>query len=138
MRIAALLVLVLPLAACGSHKAASPEQVARSWSAALNSNDNKGAAALFARDARVIQDDVTVLHSAGDALEWNRLLPCGGAILGVSVQNTDEVIVTFQLKERPGHTCDGPGQEAAAVFRVEDGKIVLWHQVPPPPPAATV
>ena len=124
--------LVLALTACGSHKAATPQQVARAWSAALNSDDNKAAAALFAKDAKVIQDDVVVLHSHDDALEWNRLLPCGGTILAVTLQRTDEVLVTFQLKERPGHACDGPGQEAAAVFQVEHGKIVLWHQVPPP------
>lgn len=132
MRTAALLVLVPALAACGSHKAATPEQVARAWSAALNSDDNKAAAALFAKNARVIQDSVTVLQSSDDALQWNRLLPCGGTILGVTLQRTDEVLVTFQLIERPGHACDGPGQEAAAIFRVEHGKIVLWHQVPPP------
>lgn len=132
MRPAALLLLVLALAACGEHKAASPEQVARAWSAALNRDDNKAAAALFAKDAQVIQGSVTTLHSGNDALEWNRLLPCGGTIVGVTLQRTDQVLVTFQLKERPGHACDGPGQEAAAIFRVEHGKIVLWHQVPPP------
>ena len=138
MRAAALLLLVVALAACGSHKAATPTQVARAWSAALNRDDNKAAAKLFAKDAQVIQGDVTVLHSKDDALQWNRLLPCGGTVLGVSVQKTDEVLVVFQLKERPGHLCDGPGQEAAAVFRVKNGKIVVWHQVPPPPPGATV
>ena len=34
----------------------------------------------------------------------------------------------FRLKERPGHVCDGPGQDAAAIIRVVRGRIVLWHQ----------
>lgn len=132
MRVAALPVLALLLAACGGHKAASPQQVARAWSAALNRNDNKAAGALFATNAQVIQDSVKELVTPGDATRWNAALPCGGTILDVTLERTDQVLVTFQLKERPGHVCDGPGQEAAAIFRVEHGKIVLWHQVPPP------
>ena len=138
MRLATLSLLVLALAACGGHKAATPTQVARAWSAALNRDDNKGAAALFAKNAQVIQDSVLELPTQDDAVRWNRLLPCGGTIVGVTVQRADTVLVTFQLKERPFHACDGPGQEAAAIFRVEHGKIVVWHQVPPPPPRSTV
>lgn len=138
VRPAALLLLALALTACGGHRSASPEQVARAWSAALNRDDNKTAASLFARNAQVIQDSVVELVSKDDALRWNRLLPCGGAILGVTRQSDDTVLVTFQLKERPFHICDGPGQQAAAIFRVQDGKIVVWHQVPPPPPRSTV
>jgi limonene-1,2-epoxide hydrolase len=132
VRIAGLLLLVLALTACGSHKAQTPTQVARAWSAALNRNDNKAAAALFAGNAHVVQGDDEILGSRDDATRWNAALPCGGTIVAITVERTDEVLVTFQLKERPGHACDGPGQEAAAVFRVEHGKIVLWHQVPPP------
>ena len=139
MRAAALLLVAVGLAACGgSRTSATPTQVARAWSAALNRDDNQAAAKLFAKNAQVIQDSVKELVTPDDALRWNRLLPCGGTIIGVSVQRKDTVLVVFQLKERPAHACDGPGQEAAAIFRVHDGKIVLWHQVPPPPPGATV
>jgi len=137
VRAAVLLVLVLALAACGG-KTATPTQVARAWSVALNQNDNKAAGALFAHNAQVIQDSVEELVNGDDATRWNAALPCGGTIVGITVQKTDEVLVVFQLKERPHHLCDGPGSEAAAVFRVKHGKIVLWHQVPPPPPGATV
>jgi hypothetical protein len=44
----------------------------------------------------------------------------------------------FVLGHRPKHTCDGPGQKAAAVFVVENGLITLWEQIPVPqqlPPA---
>jgi limonene-1,2-epoxide hydrolase len=138
VRLAALSLAVLALTACGSHTAQTPTQVARAWSAALNRNDNQAAAKLFAGNAHVVQGDDEVLGNRDDAARWNALLPCGGTIIGISVQKADEVLVIFQLKDRPGHACDGPGQEAAAVFRVEHGKIVLWHEVPPPPPAATV
>ena len=29
--------------------------------------------------------------------------------------------------------CDGTGESAVAVFRITDGKITLWHQLPTPP-----
>jgi limonene-1,2-epoxide hydrolase len=138
VRFAPLLLAALVLAGCAGHKPASPEQVARTWSAALDRNDNKAAGALFAKDARVVQDTVLVLHGSGDAERWNEALPCGGAIVGVSVQKTDEVLVVFRLQHRPQHACDGPGRQAAAVFRVDHGKIVLWHQVPPPSPGTSV
>ncbi len=138
MRVAALLLLVLALTACGSHKAASPAQIARAWSAALNRDDNAAAGALFAKDAQVIQGDVTLLHTQDEATHWNSLLPCGGTIVGITQQAKDEVLVIFRLQERAMHVCDGPSDAAAAVFRVEHGKIVLWHQVPPPPPKAVV
>jgi limonene-1,2-epoxide hydrolase len=138
VRVAALLLLVFALTACGSHKTASPEQVARAWSAALNRDDNAAAGALFAKDAQVIQDDVTLLHTKDEAIHWNSLLPCGGTIVGITPQAKDEVLVVFRLQDRAMHVCDGPSDAAAAVFRVEHGKIVLWHQVPPPAPRATV
>jgi limonene-1,2-epoxide hydrolase len=138
MRIAALALVVLALTACGSHKAATPEQVARAWSTAMNRDDNAAAGALFAKDAQVIQGDVTLLHTKDEATHWNSLLPCGGSIVSVTRQARDEVLVVFRLQERKFHVCDGPSDAAAAVFRVEHGKIVLWHQVPVPTPGSTV
>jgi hypothetical protein len=124
-----LLVVVFALAACGGHSARSPVQV-------VNGNDNQGAASLFAAGAQVIQEGTIVLRGHQDAVAWNRGLPCGAKILSISVQGSNEVLVVFRLTERPAHVCDGPGLQAAAIFRVRDGKIVLWHQVPPPPPPA--
>ena len=142
MRILAILVGVLALTACGSHKSASPEAVARAWSAALDRSDNEGAANLFAKGAQIIQSDETTLETHADAVAWNAALPCGGRITKVIERAPDEVLVVFHLNERPHHTCDAPGVDAAAIFRVEHGKIVLWHQtVPPdesPPPDDTV
>ena len=138
MRFVAILAGALALTACGGHRTASAESVARAWSAALDRADDDTAARLFAPSAVVVQDGELVLHTHADAVAWNAALPCGGRITRVLKQGKNEVLVVFRLTERPGHRCDAPGVDAAAVFRVQHGKIVLWHQVPPPPPGATV
>jgi limonene-1,2-epoxide hydrolase len=127
-----ILALVLVLAACGGHAPRSAESVARAWSADLNRADDDAAASLFAPSAIVVQDVELVLRTHADAVAWNGALPCGGRITRVFRERTDQVLVVFRLTERPGHRCDAPGAAAAAVFRVEHGKIVLWHQTEPP------
>ena len=42
------------------------------------------------------------------------------------------MLATFVLGQRPKHRCDAPGQKAAALFVIRNGKIVLWKQVPVP------
>jgi limonene-1,2-epoxide hydrolase len=128
----AILALPLVLGACGSHPARSAEDAARTWSAALNASDNETAANQFAPNTEIIQDGEIVLQTHRDAVRWNAGLPCGGRITRVIRQRTDQVLVVFRLTERPGHHCDAPGLKAAAVVRVEDGKIVLWRQTNPP------
>ena len=131
---------VLVVAAAGSgaasaaHAAASPAQVARAWSAALNANHNEAAAALFAPNAEIIEGTATVrLTSRKLAIEFNASLPCAGRI--IALQGTkDAAVATFVLGHRPGHTCDGPGQKAAALFIVRNGKIVVWERVAVPKP----
>jgi hypothetical protein len=132
MRPAATLLVVLALTACGGHTARSPESVARAWSAALDKGDADAAAKLFASGAEIVQDDAITLDSHSDAVAWNDALPCGGRITRVVQQGRKQVLVVFKLTERPGHRCDAPGAEAAAIFRVEHGKITLWHQTAPP------
>jgi limonene-1,2-epoxide hydrolase len=128
----AILALTVVLAACGAHSARSPEDTARAWSAALNRSDNEAAANLFAPNTEIIQNGEIVLQTHRDAVRWNAGLPCGGRITRVIKQRKDQVLVVFRLTGRPGHRCDAPGTEAAAVFRVEHGKIVLWRQTVPP------
>jgi hypothetical protein len=134
IRGATALAALLLLAGCGGPKPASPEQVARSWSAALDRSDNEAAALLFAHGARIVQNGELTLSTHADAVRWNAALPCGGKIVSVSRRNSVDVLVVFSLEERPQHACDAPGQKAAALFRVRDGKIVLWHQTDVPPP----
>lgn len=122
------LVLVLALTACGGGDP-SPESVARAWSQAVNSGDNAGAARLFADDARVVQGtDVRRLRTFAQAEAWNALLPCSGRIITVR-SSGDTARVTFVLGDRPRSKCDAPGERAHALFRVREGKIVLWHQL---------
>jgi len=138
MRLVAILALAVLLAACGGLKTPSPESVARAWSAALNRADDQSAAKLFALRAEVVQNGVLVLRTQRDAVQWNASLPCGGRITRVLAQHDDQVLVVFRLTERPGHHCDAPGLDAAAVFRVEHGKIVLWRQTHVPANAPAV
>lgn len=104
----------------------------RAWSAALDRNDNERAARLFANGAQIVQNGEQTLSTHADAVRWNAGLPCGGRISRLEVHGTDEVLAIFELQERPQHRCDGAGSRAAALFRVEHGLIVLWHQTAVP------
>ncbi len=103
----------------------------RAWSKAIDAGDDEAAANLFAPGAIVVQNGQTVLRTHADAVQWNAGLPCAGHVAAITVDG-EQATVTFVLGPRPGHTCDGPGQEATAVFTVHRGKIVLWRQVPNP------
>jgi limonene-1,2-epoxide hydrolase len=130
---AAALVAVALLAGCGSGSP-SAESVVRAWSEALNQDDNDTAASLFASGAEIVQNGrVLTLRTHDDAVAWNSALPCSGRIL--SIRSHDETATaTFLLGDRPHSRCDGPGERATAIFRVVQGKIVLWHQTGPSGP----
>jgi limonene-1,2-epoxide hydrolase len=114
-------------AGCGD-SSPSAESVVRAWSQALNHDDNTTAASLFARDAKVVQlGRVLTLRTRADALAWNAALPCSGRIVSIHSRG-NTATATFRLGDRTHSRCDGPGQEATAIFRVVRGKIVLWHQ----------
>jgi hypothetical protein len=127
-----ILLLVCLAAGCGSH-AASPTAVVRAWSAALDRNDNERAALLFEDGSTVVQGGELTLATHADAVRWNAALPCGGTIEWIEPRGPNDVLAVFKLRRRPAHRCDAPGSEAAALFRVHDGKIVLWHQTDVPP-----
>ena len=66
------------------------------------------------------------MRSAG-RFDWNAGLPCSGLI--TSIHSHGQIVTaTFRLADRPKSRCDGPGKRVTAIFRVVDGKIVLWHQ----------
>ena len=128
----------LAVAAAGSGAATattdtpSPAAVVRAWSNALNANDNETAGGLFAKNARVIQGTLDArIPTHKLAVLFNSTLPCAGRIVAMTVKG-ERVVATFVLGHRPKHTCDGPGQKAAALFVVRKGKIVLWAQIAPP------
>jgi limonene-1,2-epoxide hydrolase len=125
---------------CGS-SSPSAEAVVRAWSEALNTDDNKGAANLFAPGAEIVQGNTVItLHTHKQAEEWNSALPCSGRILSIT-NHGQTATATFLLGDRQHSRCDGPGQHATAIFKVIKGKIVLWHQtgnpVPLPPSSTT-
>jgi hypothetical protein len=120
--------LLLLLTACGGGDP-SPESVARAWSESVNSNDDDGAARLFAPGARVVQGDVVRrLDTLAEARAWHSTLPCAGRIAALRARG-ETVRVTFVLYDRQRRECDAPGERAHALFRVRAGKIVLWHQL---------
>ena len=125
----ALAVLAAALAAgCGGGPP-SPESVVRAWSRAINDDDNEAAAELFAPGAQVVQAGRTLtLADEEQAEAFNASLPCSGSIVSLA-ESGETVTATFRLGHRETTRCDGPGTEATALFRVRDGKIVLWHQL---------
>ena len=133
-RFLSLVLLSVALSGCGSKaRAPTPRSVVRAWSNALNAGDNQRAADLFAPNAQIVQGNlVRRLHTHSEAVAFNRALPCSGRIVDLRSRGHD-VEATFVLGNRPSSRCDGPGQRAAALFRIRRGKIVLWHQIPVPP-----
>jgi len=135
-RVAAVIALTTVLAAvlADSVPATTPKtpaQVVRAWSRALNASDDKAAGGLFAANALTIQGAFVVrLKTAESAVVWNSGLPCAGRIARLRVTG-NVVKATFVLGHRKGHTCDAPGQLAAAEFTVVKGKITRWEQVAP-------
>ena len=126
-RILALLAAVALVTGCGSGSP-SAESVVRAWSAALNQDDNNTAASLFAQGAEVVQNGhVLTLRNRHQAVAWNSALPCSGKIVSIHTRG-QTATATFVLGDRRHSQCDGPGQEATAIFKVVHGKIVLWHQ----------
>jgi limonene-1,2-epoxide hydrolase len=129
-KLAAVPAVLMALSACGGSAFPSADQVARDWSAALNSGDNEAAAKLFAKDARIEQGSYALrFHTLAQAIHWNAALPCSGRITSVHTDG-DTTTATFVLGPREDSPCDAPGASAAAQFTVRDGKIVLWRQLP--------
>jgi SnoaL-like domain len=131
-RLAALLALVLSLVACGGNEnqPAGAEDVVRAWSRALNTGNNGEAADLFALGALIEQPPLVFrVRTRADALAWNRALPCSGKIVALTAEG-NTVEATFLLGNRGTSPCDAPGGRATALFRVEDGKIIFFRQLP--------
>lgn len=127
LRLALVLLFGLVLAGCGSTPP-SPESVVRAWSQELNQGDNQAAAKLFAPGAEVVQAGTKQrLETQAQAEAWNAHLPCSGRIVSIRTRG-DTTTATFVLGDRQQSKCDGPGRRATAIFRVRNGKIVLWHQ----------
>jgi limonene-1,2-epoxide hydrolase len=133
--------LAVLVSGCGDSPP-STQSVVRAWSQALNAEDNKGAADLFAPGAEVVQGSRVIrLRTHAQAEAWNSALPCSGRIVSIT-SHGQTARATFELGDLQHSRCDGPGDRATAIFRVVKGKIVLWHQAgsstaPPPPTSST-
>lgn len=122
---------LLAAAGCGGGPP-SAESVVRAWNEALNTDDNRAAADLFAPNAEVVQGEQVIrLRTHADAVAWNSALPCSGKIVAIRSKG-ETATATFLLGDRLHSRCDGPGQRATAIFKVVKGKIVLWHQTGTP------
>jgi hypothetical protein len=83
--------LLLALSACGGgsprsgrESARGPADVVRDWSAALDAYDNDRAASLFAPNVAIVQGDQLVrLRTHGQAVAWNKGLPCAGQMVSL-------------------------------------------------------
>ena len=108
------------------------KRVVRAWSEMLNAYDNVGVAKLFARPTVIIQNGVGLeLRRTADLVRWHRLLPCAGRIVSLTVKG-EYATAVFVLRNGRNRRCDAPGVKAAAIFRVRNGKIVSWTQIPVP------
>ena len=116
------------LGGCGDSDPSATD-VVRAWSDALNADRNDAAADLFAPGAIVAQGGTELrLADHDDALAWNEALPCNGRIVELS-ESEDVVRATFLLRDSQTSPCDGPGENATAVFTVREGKITRWEQL---------
>jgi predicted small lipoprotein YifL len=157
MRRLPLLALVCVLAGCGSTgkadapraqrtpPAASPatkqaadrhEPVIRAWAEAVRRSDTAKAATFFTVPAIVNQGKDLRLPSRKLIEAFNAALPCGAKLTRVE-RDGRYTVGTFQLVERPGQKCDGPGNTAQVAFVFKGDRISEWRQVlaPPDPPA---
>jgi hypothetical protein len=123
------LLACLVVAGCGSREP-SAEAVVRAWSEALNAGEVERAAAYFATGAQVVQGVRSFrIDDAEEALAFARSLPCGREIVHAEATG-NRIEATFELTRRPGRRCDGPGRRTGLIIRVDEGQIVLWHEVP--------
>jgi hypothetical protein len=110
--------------------------VVRAWVQRLDANDNAGIARLYSLPAIVIQGPYEYkLKTRKQVALWFSGLPCSGEVVAIRF-NGSYATAIFRLRDRGQVKCDGPGTLAAARFRIVNGKIVYWAQIPLPKSAA--
>jgi limonene-1,2-epoxide hydrolase len=123
-----LVLALLAVAGCGGEPP-SAESVVRAWSASVNDGDNAAAARMFARGATVVRNgEVRTLRSYNAAHGWNAALRWCGRIVSVRASGAT-VRAVFMVRTRRRLGCTGPGERAHTLFRVREGKIILWHEL---------
>ncbi len=126
-RLVAAALLLFALGGCGGGDT-SPESVVRAWSEAVNRHDDEAAAGLFAPGALVTSGPVAFKLSTHEAaVRMHAALPCTSKLVE-TVSEGDTVIANFRLDERSfSGMCGGRGLLEAAIFTVEDDRIVAWE-----------
>lgn len=108
--------------------AARARPVIKGWSDALRRSDVERAIDYFALPSVVAQGAAVKLTTRSQLRTFFGGLPCGARLQGVERAGR-YVVGTFRLAERPGQTCDGPGDLARVAFVIRSGKIGEWRQL---------
>jgi hypothetical protein len=101
--------------------------VIREWSDAVNAGDFERAGGLFGEGATIEQGGVPLRAGPREAMAFSASLPCRADVTRVRPAGAGS-IATFRLRAGSGGACEG---EALVGFRVRDGKLVEWRQLPP-------
>lgn len=119
---------------------AGEKAVVRGWSDALRRGDVERAVGYWSVPAIASNGgDPVRLLTRGAVRVWNVSLPCG-AKLESTERDSNYVLATFRLTERPGKgDCgSGVGNRVRTLFLLRDGKIIQWLRASDPrPPADT-
>ena len=105
-------------------------QVVERWAGAMRRGDVRAAARLFAIPAIVqLQPGGPELRITRrrHAVAFQRVLPCGAKVVRADREGR-YVTVLLRLTQRPGDTCDAPGEDVRTAFLVRKGRIVEWRR----------
>jgi hypothetical protein len=105
---------------------AEERRIIRGWSDELRHGHVAAASRYFGVPALVVNPTQAILSSRADVQTFNATLPCGAKLLTTRRGESGTVIATFRLTERPGGSCTGTGQLAAAEILVKKHHIIQW------------
>ena len=105
------------------------ERLVKGWVAALARDDYERAASYFAAGAVIKQGERFRLEDEADAEAFNRSLPCRSRVTRVDDEG-EASVATFRLRPRPGVPWGACNSVVQVRFRAEDGKFVVWEQLP--------
>jgi hypothetical protein len=115
------------------------KRIIRGWSDELRHGHVDAASRYFTVPSVVSSTgiDAATLSSRADVKQFNDGFPCGAKLVKVRRSVKHFVIGTFTLTERPGKTCDGPGNLAEVAFLIHRHHIQQWVRAPDPEPEPT-
>jgi hypothetical protein len=115
------------------------KRVIRGWSDELRHGHLDAASRYFKLPSVVSTTgiDAAQLMTRADVKKFNDGFPCGAKLVKVRRSVEHFVIGTFTLTERPGKTCDGPGNQAEVAFLINHHRIEKWLRAPDPVPEPT-